>query len=383
MTTRSSAGAALRALRQFVLGPWPFHFGTLWTWMSITVIFVSSRLIGPNPIVPVSAPLSHRVATILLLGLLAPGAALVPLIVYRRLRHRFTRRPVSWPEYMLSQVGASVVCAAIVNAALPIEPMLVEVLNHPGLLNTAARLFVPLWLMNAVLGTVFARIQKESVTAQAALQTVVAQRRLLLESEERVRGQVATYLHDRVQTDLVSIGLRIRAAVASGSQEMVEDVDDALADLERVRADEIRGASRQLSPNLEHVSLDAALRDLAKTYRPGMAVTILLSDAAARELGRGQCVTHSIGLYRICELGLLNAAIHGHATECSIHISIAARDQMLLALHDNGVGLPATTAAVPGMGSTVISAWVEALGGEWSLKPANVGMTLTASLPCS
>jgi signal transduction histidine kinase len=76
----------------------------------------------------------------------------------------------------------------------------------------------------------------------------------------------------------------------------------------------------------------------------------------------------------------LNAAAHGHATECSVHISLTARGDILLELHDNGVGLPAG-AITPGMGSTVISAWVEALGGEWSLKPAHVGVTLMASLP--
>jgi signal transduction histidine kinase len=185
-----------------------------------------------------------------------------------------------------------------------------------------------------------------------------------------------------VQTDLVSIGLRIRAAVASGSEVLVADVDDALADLERVRAEEIRGASRQLSPNLEYVTLDAALRDLAKAYRPGMVITIHVSDAAARELAHQDQKSCSIGLYRICEQGLLNAAVHGHATECSVHISLSARNNLELEVRDNGVGLPAG-AITPGMGSTVISAWAEGLGGEWSLTPANVGVTLMASFSCA
>jgi hypothetical protein len=35
------------------------------------------------------------------------------------------------------------------------------------------------------------------------------------------------------------------------------------------------------------------------------------------------------------------------------------------------------------MGSTVISAWVEALGGHWALESQASGMTLTATFPAA
>ena len=35
----------------------------------------------------------------------------------------------------------------------------------------------------------------------------------------------------------------------------------------------------------------------------------------------------------------------------------------------------------PGMGSTLISAWTETLGGHWTLESATVGATLTAVIP--
>ena len=380
MTTKSSTQASLRAIRQFVLGPWPIHAVAMWTLLSTVYLSVLWRLFGRQGMFPGVAQVSHGLLIAVAFGLLLPGFVLVPLMLYGRIRHRFVRHAMRSPEYLLTLLVASAIAGIILNFLIHFSPFAMEVLNHPGFIESTLRIFFPLWFISAVLGSVFARIQKESDSANAALQTVVAQRRLLLESEERVRGQVATYLHDRVQTDLVSIGLRIRAAVASGSEVLVADVDDALADLERVRAEEIRGASRQLSPNLEHVTLDAALRDLAKAYRPGMVITIHVSDAAARELARQDQTNRSIGLYRICEQGLLNAAAHGHATECSVHISLTARGEILLELQDNGVGLP-TGAITPGMGSTVISAWVEALSGEWSLTPAHVGVTLMASFP--
>ena len=111
-----------------------------------------------------------------------------------------------------------------------------------------------------------------------------------------------------------------------------------------------------------------------------MKITVAVSEAALQRLHLGDDITTATGLYRICEQGLLNAAIHGHAAQCSIDISLNANDDFELVLHDNGVGLNGSSIK-PGMGSTVIAAWVESLNGQWSLSPAPVGMTLTALVP--
>ena len=239
-----------------------------------------------------------------------------------------------------------------------------------------------MWFINAVIGTVFARIRKESDTARQALQTVMAQRRLLLESEERVRGQVASFLHDRVQTDLVSIALRIRATIGQSPDIMTSELTAVISELERVRSQEVRRASRRLSPNLSTISLDAALRDLAESYRHAMNVSIQANHAALDAISFGHDNSRATALYRICEQGLLNAAIHGHATDCSIQVTLTPRDHIVLQLTDNGIGTQGQTLK-PGMGMTVIAAWVEALDGQWSLELASSGMTLTATFPCT
>jgi signal transduction histidine kinase len=382
MATRSTFGTALRNVRQFVLGPWTYHVSALWSFMTILVIGVEWRLVGPQPILSVDGPLSVRIVTIVVSGLVGPGFVLVPLLIYKRFRRRWANTPVGSFEYLFTLAVACIIGAAIMDFALRYEPVAREILNEPRIGDTAIRIFALLWLLNGVIGTLFARIQRESTTAKEALQTVVTQRRLLLESEERVRGQVAAYLHDRVQTDLVSIGLRIRAAVSPGPAEMVSEVGEALADLEGVRADKIRAASRQLSPNLEHVSLEESLRDLSTTYRPAMVVTVSVSDSAARELKLRDQVTRATAIYRICEQGLLNAAIHGHATECAIDITRTPDDKLVLQLNDDGFGMQGDTVK-PGMGMTVISAWVEALGGHWALESQASGMTLTATFPAA
>ena len=367
-------------VRRFVFGPWPVHPGVLWTIPGLLLSAGTLRVVGLQPVVPTVIPLAERLAVILGLGILAPGLVVVPLIIYTRVRRRFVQHPVRSPEYLLSLAGAAAIGALVITATYPLLPLLAQVLGDPRFVDTFVRAFVPLWLVNAVIGTAFARIQRESDAAQAALQTTVAQRRLLLESEERVRGQVAAYLHDRVQTDLVSIGLRMRSAMSLAPEQMASEIEAGLVELERVRADEVRRASRQLSPHLARITLETALRELAEAYRPGMHVTFAISDAAATRLRASDDISRATGIYRICEQGLLNAAVHGHATECAIQVRLDGRDEFVLEIQDNGVGLPPSPGE-PGMGSTLISAWTETLGGHWTLESATVGATLTAVIP--
>jgi signal transduction histidine kinase len=325
-------------------------------------------------------PISERVVQILVFSFAVPTLVVVPLIIYRALRLRFIQRPVTRAEYFLTLVCASIIGAAFFSTIFQTNIIIERYTDNLSFFNWALRLFIPLWFLNALLGLLLGRIQKQSDLAQAALQTVVKQRRLLLESEERVRGQVAAYLHDRVQTDLVSIGLRVRAAVALEPKEMAREIESAMDELERVRSEEVRSASRQLSPNLTQVDLNTALRELAGAYRPGLIIKSVVSDPVAQSLRLPSELSRATGIYRICEQGLLNAAIHGHATECSIQVWFNSDNEFVVEIHDNGVGLPPKRVE-PGMGFSVISAWVESLDGRWSLEPSEIGAKLTAVLP--
>ena len=329
----------------------------MWTFLSTVILGVLFRLFGPQGMIPATGQIAYGFASVVVFGLLGPGAVLVPLMIYMRIRHRFMRHAMRSPEYLLTLLVASAFGGAILNSVLRFQPIFIEALNHPRLINSTLRIFFPVWFISA-------------------------QRRMLLESEERVRGQVAAFLHDRVQTDLVSIALRIRATIGQDPDATSIELTSVVSELERVRSQEVRRASRQLSPNLATVSLDAALRDVAESYRPGMNVTIIVNESVAHRIAQCHDDTQATGIYRICEQGLLNSAIHGHATDCMISVSLTRRDDIVLNLSDNGVGQQHETLQ-PGMGMTVISAWVEALGGVWSLEPAEQGMTLTASFPCA
>ena len=385
MTTRSWASTALRTVLQFIFGPWPLHPGGVWA-LYLALSFVSTlrsvTAVGAEGELFAAQPISERAGQILAFSLAVPTLVVVPLIVYQILRRRFIHRSVTRAEYSLTLVVASIIGAAFLAAIFGTNIFYEIYMGHLNFFNVVLRLFVPLWFMSSLLGSLLGRIQKQSDRAQAALQTVVKQRRLLLESEERVRGQVAAYLHDRVQTDLVSIGLRVRAAVALEPKEMAREIESAMDELERVRSEEVRSASRQLSPNLAHVDLNTALRELAGAYRPGLIITSVVSDPVAQALRLPSELSRATGIYRICEQGLLNAAIHGHATECSIQVWFNSNNEFVVEIHDNGVGLPPKRVE-PGMGFSVISAWVESMNGRWSLEPAEIGAKLTAVAPAA
>lgn len=383
MTTRSRASTALRTVLQFVFGPWPLHPGGVWA-LYLALSFVSTlrsvTAVGAEGGLFAAQPISERAGQILAFSLAVPTLVVVPLIIYQILRRRFIHRSVTRAEYFLTLVGASFIGTVFLTTIFGTNIFYEIYMGHLDFFTVVFRLFVPLWFMSSLLGLLLGRIQKQSDRAQAALQTVVKQRRLLLESEERVRGQVAAYLHDRVQTDLVSIGLRVRAAVALEPKEMVREIESAMDELERVRSEEVRSASRQLSPNLAHVDLNTALRELAGAYRPGLIITSVVSDPVAKALRLPTELSRATGIYRICEQGLLNAAIHGHATECSIQVWFNSDNEFVVEIHDNGVGLPPKRVE-PGMGFSVISAWVESMNGRWSLEPAEIGAKLTAVIP--
>ena len=385
MTTRSRASTALRTVLQFIFGPWPLHPGGVWA-LYLALSFVSTlrsvTAVGAEGELFAAQPISERAGQILAFSLAVPTLVVVPLIIYQILRRRFIHRSVTRAEYFLTLVGASFIGTVFLTTIFGTNIFYEIYMGHLNFFNVALRLFVPLWFMSSLLGLLLGRIQRQSDLAQAALQTVVKQRRLLLESEERVRGQVAAYLHDRVQTDLVSIGLRVRAAVALEPKEMAREIESAMDELERVRSEEVRSASRQLSPNLAHVDLNTALRELAGSYRPGLIITSVVSDPVAQALQLPSELSRATGIYRICEQGLLNAAIHGHATECSIQVWFNSNNEFVVEIHDNGVGLPPKRVE-PGMGFSVISAWVESMNGRWSLEPAEIGAKLTAVVPAA
>lgn len=232
--------------------------------------------------------------------------------------------------------------------------------------------------MDAVSNFVFTWIRSIAFALVILALLGASQRRLqrqaeaLLNADEEVRRQVALLLHDRVQAGLISACLRLRRTMGGDAQrdEQVQAVTD---ELERLRALDVRRAVHALSPNLSDVDLVTALDELADTYRPSIDITVILATGV-----QVPSALH-LGIYRIVEQGLLNAAIHGRADHCTIVIEVR-RHSLLLRVIDDGAGMPPR--ARSGFGTTLIDTWCRILGGSWSRGPAGGGGTeLRVSLP--
>jgi signal transduction histidine kinase len=237
-----------------------------------------------------------------------------------------------------------------------------------SILRTAVGLFV----IQAIIGTLTERLQRQVDATQEAYDVVEAQAEALLRADEEVRRSVATLLHDRVQGGLLAACLRLQA-VAQASPESRGEVDRVIGELEQLRALDVRRAVRTLSPNLRDVDLETAVRELVEPYAPPLDVTIsippdVIADANAR-----------LAAYRIIEQGLLNAIDHGEASTVAITIEPVG-DGVTIVIADDGRGVAGSSK--PGFGTMLVDTWCRGLGGSWELTPgASGGTLLTARLP--
>lgn len=242
------------------------------------------------------------------------------------------------------------------------------------------RAFITLSFVNSALGIADARLRREMQQKDHALELVQSQRSAVLEAEEHARQSIASLLHDRVQAGLVAAMLQLRQLNRSLDTESAATLSSVIADLEAMRTRDVRAASRQLSPDLRNVTLSQALKVLAATYEPAMIVSIDLSaidiEGIDPALTEGQQKPFRLGVYRIIEQGLLNAAVHGHAENVSI-MALRDGDGFVVSVRDDGIGLR-DSVSIPGSGSAIIDAWTASLGGTWSLEPANPGAVLSA-----
>lgn len=247
------------------------------------------------------------------------------------------------------------------------------------------RAFIALTIVNSSLGVTDARLRRQMRQTDTALELVQSQRSAVLEAEERARQSVATLLHDRVQAGLVAAMLQLRQLTKSLDDEDSAKIESVIADIEAIRTRDVRAASRQLSPDLRNLTLNQALKVLASTYAPAMKVSIDVNeidldsiDTAAVD---GQQKPLRLGLYRIVEQALLNAAAHGRASSVSV-VGRRQGSEFVLTVTDDGVGL-AKEPVIPGSGSVIIDAWTAALGGTWVLEAGQQGVALAARFPRS
>lgn len=358
MTTPTTAANHLRWWQW--VGPWPLRPVALGLVVTLFALATTAYLLTIDTVVRIAA--SAVAAGMVTGGALWLARRIAPVAVTRA------------PGYL-----SAIIIAAIAGNIVRVGTG--TILDFPNLSDganftiTVARSVMLIIIVLALLGISERRLTEQIDRGDDALAAMTKQAEALLTADEEVRRQVSLLLHDRVQAGLIAACLELRrtmSATISDDAERDARVARVVEQLEDLRILDVRQAVHALSPNLREVDLVTALDELADTYRPAMAVQISADEGIA--------VPHDqrLGVYRIVEQSLLNAAVHGQAETCRIHLS-ANGDFLAMRISDDGAGIPAVPR--PGFGTTVIDTWCRVLGASWERGPASPGTQVTVHLP--
>jgi signal transduction histidine kinase len=234
----------------------------------------------------------------------------------------------------------------------------------------------PLMFVIAVLVAWMADRRDTTAKRYASLFRQASERLLTVEEDERRR--IALELHDGVGQVLTAMTLTLDAAVGSaGPRATAQRVSSARRMAETALA-EVRHLAHRMRPaRIEERGLTAAIRDLAG--QSGFPVRVHWDPQLDPFPALDPTVT--VGVYRIVQEALANAARHSGAAVA--HVWINWRDAHLrIVVADEGRGFDPAAAVDPGIGLAGMYERAELLGGRLSIQSAvGRGTRLTLDLP--
>jgi len=244
------------------------------------------------------------------------------------------------------------------------RPILVERFDYnfppaltltPGLFSGSLALSLfALYVMHRAERNITDRLQQ----ANFLVKQLRADREELVNLDEAIRRQTSTFLHDRVQSDLMVVGMKLKSIQGASSAEVNEVVDRAIARLEETRSADLKNLIQVLSPNFEAGGLKGSIESLIFQYESSMTVLIEM-DESSEQLDS----LFLLGAYRIIEQGLLNAFVHGPAKNAFVSVSTNTSGQTEILISDDGPGTDLDFVD-SGVGTAVIDSWVGILNGK-------------------
>jgi signal transduction histidine kinase len=184
------------------------------------------------------------------------------------------------------------------------------------------------------------------------------EREELVHSDEDLRRQTSQFLHDRVQSDLMVVGMKLKSISGQASPEINEVIEKAIHRLEKTRASDLRNLIQILTPNLDAGSLQSALDLLLEQYRSNMDVSVQI-DPSVEELDSESL----LGIFRILEQSMLNALVHGPAKQVQISVTTESKGDTKIVISDDGPGVLVNEISA-GVGTAIIDSWVGILNGK-------------------
>ena len=194
--------------------------------------------------------------------------------------------------------------------------------------------------------------------ADTLVEKLEADRRELVLSDEELRRQTSQFLHDRVQSDLMVVAMKLKGIQGHSSKDVDLVLSKAITRLESTRSSDLRNLVQILTPNFERGGLKESLEPLRAQYESNFGVSIEFgSDIGS--LSENQ----QLGIFRIIEQALLNALVHGPASNVTISLIRNQSGGTQLVISDDGPGLDPNDAK-SGVGTAIIDSWIGILNGS-------------------
>ena len=194
--------------------------------------------------------------------------------------------------------------------------------------------------------------------ANELVRQLKADREELVNLDEAIRRQTSRFLHDRVQSDLMVVGIKLKSVSDKSSDEVNEVIELAIARLENSRGKDLKDLIRTLSPNFEVGGLKGSLDVLVRQYESSTSISVQI-DSETEKLDS----QYLLGIYRIIEQALLNSFVHGPAKKVLVTVATSSAGATEISIADDGPGTDLTKIQ-SGVGSAIMDSWVGILEGK-------------------
>jgi len=186
----------------------------------------------------------------------------------------------------------------------------------------------------------------------------------LVKADEAIRDQASQFLHNRVQSDLMVVGIELKSIARQSSAEISEMIDRTILRLEKTRSSDLKNLIQILTPNLESGTLSSALEVLLEQNQSNIDVSLKI-DTETETLGSSVL----LGIFRIVEQAILNSLVHGPTKRVQVSASTTSAGVTELTISDDGPGVRIEGARA-GVGTAIIDSWVGILNGNKKIDSA-------------
>jgi len=294
----------------------------------------------------------------------------IGLSIFRWLQLRTGKISWFYPGILITAAGL-LLTRQVVADFIGVEP---SAWNTPNnhltfiFFNSTVMVFI-----QQVIGVATQNLERENRRANQALEELERQQKLILAGQEQVRRDLASYLHDNLQSNLLVLGMQMQSSL-KGAPEPLQSIGQSFVEeVERIRRVDVHSAITQLTPDLESIPLSAPLGELAKRFDKVAKISFSIEPSADNV---ALATEMKLGAYRVIEQGLQNALKHSKADRMQVRVS---GDANTLEIQ---VANPGTVSAelVPGLGLALIQSWCSKLGGKWSLEQVGSNASLKVTL---